>query len=239
MTQVSRPMLIALVGVVAFAAVWFMVLRPKPAEVSTADAPAGAIETPVTDRPQQAQEAIDAANATITGKKQTADAAAEGTSTPSTSSPATASSGSEAATSGSTGSSSSAATTGSAAKPTTTSSTKVTKTEPGTPAGEAAILRALDSGKVAVVLFWTPSGSDDRAAYRAVREATHGTKNVKVQVVRASEVGTFESITGDVTVTQSPTTMVISPDHKAVTLTGLIDPLEIEQAVVRMRPKQG
>ena len=99
------------------------------------------------------------------------------------------------------------------------------------------MLRALDAGKVAVLLFWSPSSADDRAAYRAVRDATKGKKKVKVQVVRASKVGSYESITGGVTFSQSPTTMVISPDHKAVTLAGLIDPLEVEQAIARMRPK--
>ncbi|UUY02665.1 hypothetical protein LRS13_18520 [Svornostia abyssi] len=235
-------MLIALVGVLAFAAVWFTVLRPKPA------AEEGAIVTPVsqtpaatqaatpassgngvTDQPAKAQAAVDAATGQAASNQAAAEAAATGTpsAAASTETPAT-------------GATATPATdaTSSAATATETPATNVT-TEPGVPAGERAVLRQLADGKVVVMLFWDKSGADDRAARRAVASATKGRKNVAVRLVGPDKVGSYEAITGGVTIAQTPTTLVIGPERKAVTISGLIDPLEIKQAIGRMTPAKG
>ncbi|MBJ7518735.1 MAG: hypothetical protein JHC84_03465 [Solirubrobacteraceae bacterium] len=233
MTQVSRPMIIALAGTLLFAAVWFTLLRPKPADdVVTAPAtPAATPATPsadgssVTDAPAQAQAAVDATNAASAQAEAQADAATGDTAAPAA--PATDDTAA--------GSSSSSATQAAGAE---TPAREVT-TDAGVPAGEAAVLRQLADGKVVVMLFWNASSADDRAARRAVTEATKGDKDVAVRVVRAENVGSYEAITGGVTVAQTPTTMIIGPERKAVTITGLIDPLEIEQAIARMAPAKG
>lgn len=238
-------MLIALVGVLAFAAVWFTVLRPKPA------AEEGAIVTPVsqtpaatqaatpassgngvTDQPAQAQAAVDAATGQAASNQAAAEAAATGT--------PPASSATETPATGATGATASPATdaTSSAATATETPGTTVT-TDPGVPAGERAVLRQLAEGKVVVMLFWDKSGADDRAARRAVASATKGRKNVAVRLVGPDKVGSYEAITGGVTIAQTPTTLVIGPERKAVTISGLIDPLEIKQAIGRMTPAKG
>lgn len=232
-------MLIALVGVIAFAAVWFTVLRPKSA------ADDGAIVTPVaqtpaatqaaapassgngvTDQPARAQAAVDAATGQAASNQAAAEAAATGTPS-ATETPAT-------------GATATPATdaTSSAATATEAPGTIVT-TDPGVPAGERAVLRRLAEGKVVVMLFWDKSGADDRAARRAVASATKGRKNVAVRLVAPDKVGAYEAITGGVTIAQTPTTLVIGPERKAVTISGLIDPLEITQAIGRMTPAKG
>lgn len=239
-------MLIALVGVLAFAAVWFTVLRPKDASTTTdetivtpvaqnasttaasAAAPAAASDggTAITDRPAQAQSAVDAANSQIAGDQAQADAAAEGAA------PAAP----DAAASSSSSSSSSAA---SGAAPAAAAPTKKIVVAAGAPAGERAVLSKLEDGKVVVMLVWNGSSADDRAARSAVREATKGRDDVYVRFLRPDKVGAYEAITGGVTIAQTPTTIIIGPEQKAVTISGLIDPLEIKQAIGRMKPSQG
>lgn len=240
MTQVSRPMLIALVGTLAFAAVWFTVLRPKSATTETSapaaaqpapssDAASGAApssapaSTPgvgVTKNVEKAEQAADTANGKIAADAAQADAV--GGAAPST---------------GQADPSAQAASSGSApAAAGAGAATKVTIDERA-PAAERAVLRELADGKVVVMLFWDRKAADDREARRAVRAATSGRKNVAVRIVPASEVGSYESITGGVTIEQSPTTLVIGPQRKAVTISGLVDELEIEQAIARMSAK--
>lgn len=233
MTQVSRPMLIALVGTLAFAAVWFTVLRPSsstdtPAPATPApasDAASGAAPsassdaTPgvgVTENVQQAQEAAETANGKIAADAAQADATGQAASPATGQAPAQADSSSPAASGGSGG-----------------DTAKVT-VDAQAPAAERAVLQELASGKVVVMLFWDAKAADDREARRAVRAATSGRKNVVVKVVPAEDVGAYESITGGVTIERSPTTMVIGPTMKAVTISGLVDELEVKQAIRRM-----
>jgi cytoskeletal protein RodZ len=238
-------MLIALVGTLAFGAVWFVLLRPKsitpeptasPGASAPASDPSSSGSTPITDRPAQAQAAADAASQQAEGAA-AADAAGSGAAT--TSSPAA----------GSAADSASSAAAGTAPAPDASASSassaasgsgapKITFAK-GMPAGERAVLRQLASGKTVVMLFWSPKGADDRQARRAVREASRGRSKVAVRLVPIKDVGAYESITGGVTITQSPTTMIIGPERKAVTITGLVDPLEIEQAIGRLAPAKG
>jgi hypothetical protein len=237
-------MLIALVGTLAFAAVWFTVLRPKSSTSETAAAPAAAEPAPssdavsgaapssapastpgvgVTKNVEKAQQAADTANGKIA-----ADAAQ-----------ANAVDGAAPATGQQADPSAQAASSAQGGAPATGSepATKVVVDE-RVPAAERAVLRELADGKVVVMLFWDRKAADDRAARRAVRAATSGRKNVAVRIVPASQVGAYESITGGVTIERSPTTLVIGPQRKAVTISGLVDELEIEQAIARMAAKK-
>lgn len=247
-TQVSRPMIIALLGTVLFAAVWFVVLRPKSATESTGTAPAAQTPTPttpssssasgggtsLTDRPAQARSAVESANSQIDANKAQADAAANGTAaTPGTAAPS--SSSSAATSSPSSSSSSSTSSPSSSAAP---ASEKTVVISPEAPAGERAVLQALADDKVVVLLFWDSKAADDRQARRAVRSAVAGRKNVEVATIPASQVGKYEAITGGITVEQTPTTMIIGPSMKAITIGGLVDELEIEQAIAKLRAKR-
>lgn len=248
-TQVSRPMIIALLGTVLFAAVWFVVLRPKSATESTGAAPAAQTPTPTTPssssasggggtsltyRPAQARSAVESANSQIDANKAQADAAANGTAaTPGTAAPS--SSSSAATSSPSSSSSSSTSSPSSSAAPATE---KTVVISPEAPAGERAVLQALADDKVVVLLFWDSKAADDRQARRAVRSAVAGRKNVEVATIPASQVGKYEAITGGITVEQTPTTMIIGPSMKAITIGGLVDELEIEQAIAKLRAKR-
>lgn len=239
-------MLIALVGVLLFAAVWFTVLRPKDAETvaepvpAAADAtaaadPAASGGTSVTEAPAQAQAAADAASADVAEREAQAAATSDpaaATTDPAAGTEAPASSGAAGTDQAAAGESATAAT-GAAATETTVT------TDPDAPAGERAVLRQLADGKVVVMLFWDKAGADDRAARRAVAEATKNRKNVAVRIVSADKVASYEAITGGVTIAQTPTTLVIGPEQKAVTISGLIDPLEVKQAIARMTPDKG
>lgn len=249
-TQVSRPMIIALLGTLLFAAVWFVILRPKSATESTGSAPVAQTPTPttpssssasgsggtsLTERPGQARAAVQSANSQIDANKAQADAAANGTAaTPGTAAPSSSSS-SAAATSSPSSSSSSSSSTSSGAAPAT--ETKVV-ISPDAPAGERAVMQALADDKVVVLLFWDSKAADDRQARRAVRSAVAGRKNVEVATIPASQVGKYEAITGGITIEQTPTTMIIGPSMKAITIGGLVDELEIEQAIAKLRAKR-
>jgi hypothetical protein len=95
---------------------------------------------------------------------------------------------------------------------------------------QAAILRDLDRGRAIVLLFWDRRGADDRAARSAVL-GVERRRRVAVHVVPISRVGELERITSGVTVSQSPTTLVISPRREARAIVGLTHVAEVEQAV--------
>lgn len=237
MTQVSRPLLIALVGTLAFAAVWFTVLRPSsstetpaPASAPVSDAASGVAPaassdtTPgvgVTKNVAKAQQAADAANGKIAADAARAEAA-DGSAPATGKAPAQARAQSSAP--GATG-----AADGATAK---------TTVDAQAPAAERAVLRELASGNVVVMLFWDPKAVDDRQARRAVRAATSGRENVVVKLVPVRDVGAYESITGGVTIERSPTTLVMGPSMKAVTISGVVDEFEIERAIARMASRR-
>lgn len=244
-------MLIALVGTLAFAAVWFTVLRPKSSTTETAapaasqpapssdassgasaSAPSSSSATPsapgvgVTENVSKAQAAADTANGKI---------AADGAQANAVGSDPSASASQSAAPAGTSGAGSSSSASADAAS--AAGAGQTIKVDERAPAAERAVIEELAQGKTVVMLFWDRKAADDRAARRAVREATSGRKNVAVKIVPASKVGEYESITGGVTIERSPTTLIIGPQRKAVTISGLVDELEIRQAITRMSKK--
>jgi hypothetical protein len=99
----------------------------------------------------------------------------------------------------------------------------------------APILRELAHGKVAVLLFWDRRAADDRAARRAVAHVDRHHGKVAVHVAAVSRVGDYGAITQGVEVLQSPTILVIGPDHRARTITGYTDVAEVDQLVDDVR----
>ena len=119
--------------------------------------------------------------------------------------------------------------------------------------------QALKQGAVAVVLFWTPKGSDDVAVQRelqllkAVHERVRAVANVPevgrllravglelnrkiaVQEALPSQVASFGSITRRSTSTGTPTILIINKRGQTTTLTGLTDAFSIEQAIDEAR----
>lgn len=128
-----------------------------------------------------------------------------------------------------------------------------------TPARQAQVERALKEGKIAVILFWNPKGSDDVAVNDELRvlEAVHhliGPVAHEPQVRRAlersglelqkrfatfrataNEVSSFGSITRGVQVQATPTIVIVNKKGQASVLTGLQDAYSIEQAIDEAR----
>jgi hypothetical protein len=97
----------------------------------------------------------------------------------------------------------------------------------------------LKRGNTVVVLFWNPKGADDRA----VRGQLLGLKEVErifrapqsqryvLEEAGAKEVGSFGTFTRAVQVYQTPTILIILPNGKTTTMTGLVDAYAVAQAI--------
>jgi cytoskeletal protein RodZ len=90
----------------------------------------------------------------------------------------------------------------------------------------------LKQGKVAVLLFWNPKGTDDVLVHRQVQLLS---KRAAVHDALASEVASYGSITRGVQIYATPTILVINKAGKTITLTGLQDVFSIEQAIDEAR----
>lgn len=121
-----------------------------------------------------------------------------------------------------------------AATPATAAETPATKAAADVKAAngrEAAVVRDIRRGKVVVLLFWNARGADDVATRDAVRGLRRHGGRVAVHVVPISRVGEYESITPGVTVSQSPTTLVIDRQRRSRAIVGLTERGELSQAV--------
>ena len=195
MSQISLPFRIALVAMLAVCAVWFTVLRPKPA----ADAPLPA--APGTTglahdvaAAKGAAAASDAANARV-------QSATGGTAAKSASKPAT---------KGAANAAPKAATTSSKAAPSVSHGAPAAKAKTDTDPS-APLLRALDRDHAVVLLFWNRHGSDDRAVRQAAQSVDRRHGRVVVKVVPVASVGRYTAITKGVQVLEAPTVLVIAP----------------------------
>lgn len=238
MSQVSRPMQVLLVATVAFAAVWFVALRPKADDGGGSSAPApaaqpadsgaksslpGSLGTSV-DKARGAASTSDAANARRDAAEQ------KSTGEPATTS--TASSGSAAATPSA--AAGSAATAGSKRTAASNPSRRVAArrlARSGASASPARVAAAVARGQVAVVLFWDRSTPVDKMVRAEVGRTGVRTKDVYVAAVPISQVSKYDSVTRGIQVLQAPTVVVIDRKHEAKLLTGYVDGSEIAQAV--------
>jgi hypothetical protein len=94
----------------------------------------------------------------------------------------------------------------------------------------------LQKGKVAVILFWDPRGSDDVSVRKAVSQMSgNGRWKVAVNYARANQVASFGTITRGIQVYGTPTLLVVNKKGQTITLTGLQDSFAIEQAISEAR----
>ena len=210
MDQIALPFRIALVAIMAAGALWLTVLKPK--DQTAASAPTAPGVTGLVTATDKARGAAATANA------------AAGTE---------AATGVDAAPAGSTQSSSPATTPAPAVKARAKAKAAGKSAPTGVAAGDpsAPLVRALDRGKVVVLLFADRRSADDEAARVAVKAlgTDHG---AVVKVVRTtSEVGRFDAITAGSDVTASPTLLVVAPDRTARTIVGLTNRAEVRQLV--------
>jgi cytoskeletal protein RodZ len=208
--QVNRPLLIALLATVVLAAGWMAFLRPAAVESTTKDVTAPAR---VATQARQAAAATDKASAAT---EAAADKVADESSAPASKAPAAPAP---------------AATAKQAQTPAHAPAAKAEHKAHAKADPQAAVLSEMDAKKVVVMLFWQKTGADDRAARDAVQSLDRRDGKVAVHVIDVRDVGDYGSVTQGVSVTQSPTTIVISPNGTARVLTGLTDPTEVDQLV--------
>jgi hypothetical protein len=207
--QISPPFRIALVALLAVCALWFTVLKPKdPAvETSTPTAPGVTGLGNDVNAAQDAAAKSDAANAKV-----------------------------QAATGGTTATPSKSAT---ATKPAAKTATKKPAATGAAPAAKkatgadpaASLLSALDRKDTVVLLFRNAKASDDRAVEKALKAVDRHKGNVVVKVAPIANVARYEAITRGAEVMQSPTVLVIGPDHKARAVVGFTTTREVDQVV--------
>ena len=213
MQQLSRPYQFALGALLVFALAWFAFLKPSqaaevtplPAQTSAATGLPGAqgLGTAV-EKAKAAAEAADAASQTAGGS---ADPASE--------SPAP---GTEPAP-GTTGASG-------ATGPGGARTTDAVPADPSAP-----LLRDTAEGRVAVLLFSSPEGAEDRAVRRALLDADRHGGRVVVRSAPIARVADYAAITEGIDVLQAPTLLVIGKDNRARSLVGYADTRAIDQLV--------
>jgi hypothetical protein len=219
--KISLPFRILLAVFVVFAVVWFVALRPKPAEdVEPASTSAPGV-TGLANDAAKAQKAVDAAK--VAAARADAAANAVGGSSTTTKPPGK-----------------SAKPSAESAKPPATTVKPVKPVKPAKPglADNAAsgdpsgpLLASVDAGKVVVLLFWNKKASDDRATRQGLRSVDLHHGKVVASAVPLADVGRYEAITRGARVLESPTLLVIGAGGKARAITGYTQAKEIDQAV--------
>jgi hypothetical protein len=196
-------MRIALAATLAFSAIWFVALRPKPpaADPST---PAPATASPQSapgKAAAQAQEAVGASQQSAAQHEAAAGTPAR-TAKPNGAQP------------------------GARVDVKQAAGDKTSK-------AAVAVLEDVVKGKVAVLLFWDRRLTDDRAVHRAVLGVDRRGGKVAVHKAPIGRLAEFEAITRGVPVVTSPTVLVIDRAGRARSVGGLTEPGELEELVGR------
>jgi hypothetical protein len=217
MSQISPPIRILLVCVLAFLAAWMLFLRPK----EDAGVPAAATPATQTERPVEAGgeksgsmagKAVEKANDTVAAQDARAEELAGGTGTGTTAPSATTANAGEPAVAG--------------AEP-----GKLTKKAAAAGGLPVRVLRALGERKVVVLLFWSPKSADDKAVRKAVTAVDRHDGKVLAHATHIKRIARYGQITRGADVSQSPTVVVVDRNRKVETLVGFVDGPSIDQAV--------
>jgi hypothetical protein len=220
MSQISPPIRILLVCAVAFMAAWMLVLRPK----DDAGTPVAAAPSPAaTPRPVEAGgkksqslagKAVEKANEATAAQDAQAEEAAGGAGEDTVTPPAAAT----------------------APAPTRTGTVApvnvATPTRAALARVPAGVRHAIEQHKIVVLAVVTPKGTDDRLLRRQLRHVDKLHGRVFVRSVPVRKVARYTAITRGVNLQQTPTTVVIGLDLKAVALIGWVDARTIDQSVV-------
>ena len=221
MSQISPPIRILLVCLVAFMAAWMLFLRPK----DDAGAPAPSTPAPTaSSRPVDAGgdkassfagKAVEKANEATAAQdaqaEQLAGGAGETAAQPAATAPST---------------SSSTATAENGTQPGAVS--KADAKASGLP---LRVLHALGNKKVVALLFWSPKSPEDRDVRKALNHIDRHHGKVLAEAAHIKRIAKFQQITRGADVTQSPTVVIIDRNRKVETLVGYVDKLTIDQAV--------
>jgi len=219
MTEVSRPLQVVLILTVAFAGLWFVALRPKGENVA---APPPAKTQPAPQKsslPGGLGHAVDKAKATQ-AQANAAAAAADGK-------PAPAPAPAKAA----------------AATPVKPAPAPAKPVAPAAPVHRATrqvvrgvtpgnVRQALRADHVAVLLFYNPLSSDDRAVRDELASVDRRGGHVAVWSVGLSGLGRFKNVLRGIDVVQSPSVVVLSRKARPRVLEGYTGHAEIDQATL-------
>lgn len=238
MSQVSRPVQIALLAVLLIGALWFVALRPHSQTASTpTPAPVAAVpptapkqlntKTPVVGglfgavNKANAAVANSSANATALERKS---AAASSSANPSPA-PVTTASSTAAAPAATT-----PTTHATTAPSTQTSSHAGTATKPATAPTSPAVTigNELAQGKTVALLFWNPLATDDRAVRAALKVLVKRNGPLVAHYATAAQVTDYGSIVTASQVLETPTLLVMKGKN-ITTITDLQDPSDLRQ----------
>jgi hypothetical protein len=112
-----------------------------------------------------------------------------------------------------------------------TSHARGTLTARTTASSPASVTKALNAGKVAVLLFYNPAATDDKAVKQELAAVpTHSGKVVKL-ALPLSGLARYKAITNQVPVLVSPTLVVVDTSRQASTIVGFADRFEISQRI--------
>jgi hypothetical protein len=207
-SQISPPIRILLVLVIAVTGVYMLFMRPKTEVVPPAEpAPNTQTSEPAVSEPgkvaEAAQDAVQAANGQLS-QQESVDGVDAGET---------------------------AAGTTASGKPSTgdSATTAVKEDLKGLP---KPIARALGKDKVLVLLFWNGKSADDKAVHAALKKVDRWNGRVSVQSASIKQIAKYGRISRGVDVEQSPTIVIADRDLRAETLVGYVDKTTIDQAVL-------
>ncbi len=257
--HVSRPLQIALLVVLVVGAAWLLVLRPKGSGAGAPAASTPAATTPATTtgsaghalgglgraidkaRATKAagdQQATQASNesATSGGTSAAAGSTAAGPSAGSSGGSTIGSSASSSATAGSTSSSNASAGATSSSTPSRSglgASSLAGLSHVGGASSPAAVASALAHHRVVALLFWNPAAADDRYVRAALKQVHFSRRRVLIAAAPIARIAQYTPVTGSLSITESPTIVVVDPTGRAHLLVGYVDPAEIARAIQR------
>lgn len=208
MTQVSRPVLVALIAVVAFAGVWFVALRPKGDSGSSTSSPSAHSAPGETGL----KRAVDKAHGVVNDSNR-----AQGVPHPiapaATKPPG-------------------AAPSATAPAPASPGAVARSKTPPSRyHGGVGRVERALAAHHTVAILFYNPAASDDRAVRGMLGHVDRRQGRVDTFAAPVSQLSRYGPITTKVAVFGSPTVVIVNPAGQAGALTGFVDRLELQQRI--------
>jgi len=258
-SQVSRPMQIALLAAVAFAGVWFVALRPKPVPPpgTPAAAPAKPAVAPGAAGLGRAVDKAKGAAAVATDRglanSDNPAPAAGSSASPQAATPAPSTSGSSSTSpAGAAASAKQAPVTGpggityrydalpsSTAGVATLGALQAARLIGVIPPGAARngslpypVRQGLARHKVIVLLFWRRGSADDAAVRKAVAGVNRHNGKVVVTIAPVTRVGAYTPVTRGVRVEETPTVIVVDGKRKAKMIVGYVDRATIDQAIV-------
>jgi hypothetical protein len=209
MSQISPPIRIVLVAAVAFIAAWMLFLRPKTEEIPP---PAPAATAPAKQPGTTAQSAAGKAVQAAENAKATAESAAK------------ARAGEAAA--------QTAPATAAAKAPAAAAAAKLGVDPAALASLPRDVRKALEARKIVVLGFFNRAALDDRQTKKQLEKVHRFHGRVFVHSASLQAVQRYQVITRGVDVSQTPSIVVIDRKMKAQLLTGYVDHVRVEQAVV-------